>query len=339
MPITRNPENLYTLTDYTTEINSLDRQYSLTPVGMFTSYETTQHSILFDKDSRTTTLLPSVARGPRHSTYGEDEVFETFALRLAYFKHSDYITPEDIQSVRMMGTPDGVKRLDVARATKIEQLRRSYDQSMEYMRFRLITQGKCVTPSAELIADLFTEFGETQTEITLDLTSTEFDLSLAIRQIKRAVRDGLNNGGIMVEPTIYLASEDFDALVTHANVKDAYKYFSATVNPQRDDIIEGFRHAGVNIIPLDGAFNLPTGVSEDIMTVGEGYAVPLSANIYRQYAGPSNKLNGANGGVISDLYAYEYPDPKDENYEMQIEASVLMLVEQPKALVKLNIVK
>ena len=338
MPITRSLTNAYEITDWTREINELDRQYALVPDGVFEQFETTQTSVTFDKDSRTTTLLPSVARGPRGSSYNQDRVFETFALNLAYFKHSDYLTPEDIQGVRMMGTPDGAERIDVARARKLEQIRRDYDMTVEYMKFRCMTQGKCVTPSGLVVADLFSEFGISQTEATWDLTDTAFDLSTAIRDVKRKVRDGLKNGGVMVEPTIYLESSDFDALVSHANVKDAYRYFSATVNPQRDDIIDGFRHAGVMIMPLDGAFNLPDGTTEDVMTAGEGYAVPLGAGIFRQYAGPSNKLSGANGGQIADVYSFEYTDPKDEAIEFQIESSPLVMVTAPAALIKINVV-
>lgn len=339
MPITRSLTNAYELTDWTQEINELDRQYALVPDGVFDQFETTQTSVTFDKDSRTTTLLPSVARGPRGSTYNQDRVFETFSLGLAYFKHSDYLTPEDIQGVRMMGMPDGAERIDVARARKLEQMRRDYDMTTEYMKFRCVTEGKCITPSGVVVADLFSEFSIVQTELTWDLTSTDFDLGVEMRKLKRAVRDGMKNGGITTEPTVYLESSDFDAVITHANVKDAYKYFQATVNPQREDIIDGFRHAGVTMIPLDGAFNLPDGTTEDIMTVGTGFGVPLTAGIFRQYAGPSNKLSGANGGAVADVYAFEYMDPKDEAIEFQIESSPLFMVQTPSALIKINIVK
>lgn len=339
MPITRSLTNAYELTDWTQEINELDRQYALVPDGVFEQFETTQTSISLDKDSRTTTLLPSVKRGPRGSTYNQDRTFDTFTIGLAYFKHSDYLTPEDIQGVRMMGMPDGAERINVARARKLEQMRRDYDMSMEYMKFRCITEAKSITPSGEVSVDTFEEFGLTQTAVTWDLTTTDFDLSVAIRDVKRKVRDGMKNGGVMIEPTILLESSDFDAVVTHANVKDAYKYFNASTNIQRDDIIDGFRHAGVTLMPLDGAFNLPDGTTEDIMTVGTGFAVPLTANIFRQYSGPSNKLSGANQGPVSDLYAYEYADPKDEAIEFQIESSPLFLCTAPSALIKINIVK
>lgn len=337
MAITRDFTNNYQVTEFTREINELDRLFSLTPAGAFEMFETTQNSITFEKDERTTTLIPSVPRGPRGSTYNQDRVFKTFSLPLAYFKHSDYLTPEDIQGVRMFGQPDGVMRIDVARARKLEEMRRSYDQSMEYMKWKLMTTGQCITPNGILVADLFEEFQVTQQEVTLDLTSTDFDLGTVVREIKRKVRDGMKNGGVMVEPVIFLESSDFDALVSHANVKEAYRYFSATVNVERDDIVDGFRTSGVTFRPIDGAFTLPDGTVEPIMTAGVGHAVPPSG-IYRAYSGPSNKLSGANG-PIADLYAYEYLDPKDEGMEFQIEANVLFTVDKPAALIKLNIVK
>lgn len=336
MPITRNPQNLYEVVEWTDEINDLDRQYKLVRDNTFEQRETTQKSIIFDKDERTTTLLASQNRGSRASSYNQERVYDTVALALTYFKHSDYLLPEDIQSVRMKGTPDGAQKIEVAKANKIEQMRRDYDQSMEYMKFRCITQGKTITPDGQVFADMFTEFGATQVNVTWDLTDTDFDLSKEMRKIQRLVRDGLKNGGVMQEPDIYLEASDYDAVLAHDNVKEAYKFYSANPQPLRDDIIMGFRHAGVTMMPLDGSFTLPSGSTEAIMTAGTGYAVPKTGP-YVQWSGPSNKLAGANGGAVADLYLYEYADVRDENIEFQLEAAPLFVHTKPLSSIKITV--
>lgn len=342
MTITRNPDNLYGVVEFTQEINELDRQYSLTPDGLFEMVNTTQTAILFDKDQRTTRLLDSVNRNSRGATYNQDSNFETFSLPLAYFKHIDYLYPEDIRSVRMMGTPDSEMQFNMARAKKIEQIRRDYDQTVEFMKFRCVTTGKCITPNSVELCDMFDEFGLTQTSITWDLTSTDFDIGLEARKLKRLVRDGLKDGGNSVEGsvTVYLEAADFDALVAHANVKEAYKFYQSTVSPLRDDITEGFSTVGLNLVPRDGSFTKQDGTTEDIMTEGVGYAVPLMDGIFRGYAGPHNKLpNFPSTNGIQDLYLWEKMDDEGESWKYTLEAAPLYVHTRPAASIKINIVK
>lgn len=345
MSITRDPSNLFGVVEYTKEINELDRQYSLVPDGLFEMSNTTQTAIIFDKDERSTTLLSSVHRNSRGSTYNQDRNFKTYSLPLAYFKHTDYLYPEDVRSVRMMGTPDEEVQLNMARAKKIEQMRRDYDQTMEYMKFRCITQAKCISPNGVVFADLYDEFGETQVEVTWDLTDANFDLGLEARKLKRLMRDGMKDGGNAVDGlnTVYIEATDYDALVGHANVKDAYRDYAAIVSPLRDDVTEGFTTNGLRLQPLDGSFTVRDNdgdiQTEDIMTVGEAYAVPLKQGIFRGWAGPHNKLpNFSTNSGVQDLYLWEKLDSEGEFWKYQLESSPLMVHTRPLATIKINIV-
>jgi hypothetical protein len=338
MAITRSFSNANEVTEYTQEINALDRQFTaLIPENLITKFDAPYKTVTFQKDTRTTTLLESVNRGGKGTTWNQDRVWDEFEIRLAYFKHSDRLTPEDIDSVRAWGLPDGVERIDAARVRKLENMRRAFEQTMEYMKWKMATTGQCVTPSGQLVVDMFAEFGITQTEVTWDLTSSSFDLSAALRDLQNKTADNLAMGGEAMPFEVNLSTADFDALIAHANVKDTYKYFSATVNPQRDNIVDGFRHAGVFIRPRYGAFNLPTGVTEKLLEDGAGYSIPM-APIYRQYAGTAFKLSQVNGGQIAEMYVNQYADPRDEYLELVLESSPLFVSERPAATIKINVV-
>lgn len=342
MPQTRNPQNLYEIVEYTGIINELDRQYTLAPEGLFTMNNTEEKAILFDKDERNTTLLSSVNRRSRGSTYSQDTNYETFTLPLAYFKHTDYLYPEDIRSVRMRGTPDSTKQEAQARLIKIEQMRRDFDQTMEFMKFRCMTTARCVSPNGVVFADMFSEFGYTQQEVTWDLTDANFDLGLEARKLKRLMRDGLKNGGNSVENmnTVYLESTDYDALVAHANVKEAYRDYAAIVSPLRDDVTEGFRTVGLNLVPKDGSFNLPDGTSENILDAGTGYAVPLTQGVFEGWAGPHNKLPSVfpTTSGIQDVYLWEQLDQSGEFWKFQMESAPLFVHKRPLSSIKINVI-
>lgn len=338
MAITRDPQNLYGLVEHTDIINDLDRQFAIFPDSMFEMRNTNQTAIIFDVDDRTTTLIPSMDRGARQATYGKDSNFRTHALPLAYFKHSDRIVPEDLLSVRRRGTPDDVETIDLVRLEKLTNMRRAWDQTAEFMKLRAVTTGQCVSPNGVVYADMFTEFGVTQDVVDFELSVATTDVAAKVRQVMRLMRDGLKNGGIMTRPTVYVPVDFFDALTSHPNVKEAYKYFQATnqangIQPLRDDLGESFVFAGVEFRSLDGSFTLPDGTASKLLEDSVGYAVPNAQGIYKGWSGPSNKLRMING-AISDTYVWEREALDGEGYDLEMEAAPLFVNTKPKATIK-----
>jgi len=61
---------------------------------------------VFDKNTYNITLLPQVNRGSHSQTTGKERKSETFSLPLAYFKHLDTLTAEDILGWRAPGRTD-----------------------------------------------------------------------------------------------------------------------------------------------------------------------------------------------------------------------------------------
>jgi len=337
MPATHNPENFNNLIDMTAEINQIDRQYAIFDDSLFDFRPTAQTAILFDINSTETTLLPASERGTRGSTYGKDDVVETRALPLGYFKHSDVVTQEDVLGIRQPGTPDGARRVDVAVAEKLEKMRRQADQTLEYMKLKAVSEGKCVSPDGVVYADMFTEFGITRTTVALDVGTASTDLQSKLREIRRTVRNNLKNGGFFNGIDIYLAADLYDDFVSHDSMKDAYKYYSATVNPLRDDVTDMFVTNGVRIFSLDGSFKLPTGSTANLVDDSTGFVVPRVDGLFRGYYGPSSKLSRTNRlDGVEKLYAFRYDDGRDEALEMSIEMAPLVFPTEVGALLKLT---
>ena len=339
MPITRDPQDLNGIVDYTDEINLLDRQFMIFDDSLFDIRQTSQKAVIFDRNETETTLLPAVSRGPKGSTYGKEDKVDTYSLPLAYFKHSEYITTEDIQSVRRHGTPDSVETIDLVRAEKLEKLRRQVDQTMEYMKLQAV-KGVTKSPDGAVFADMFAEFGVSQDTIDFDLGTNTTDVAGKIRQLRRLLRENLQNGGFVNGIDIYVDPIFFDKLISHDTIKEAYKYYSATdqlrqAQPLRDNLNDVFTFGGVRFISLDGSFKLPNGTTEQLIADDTGHVVPNAPGLFRGWTGPSNKLNMANRAG-ADMYSWSYADPKGEFEEMQVETAPLMICTRPKALIKLT---
>ena len=344
MATTRSYGNGFQLVDWTQEIQNVDNQAGLIGgMDIFKTTGTTQTAIVFDKSLNDTTLLPQVSRRSRDITKGNDRQVSTFSLPLAYFKHSDYITPEDVQGWRMPGTPDAPEQLARVRIQKLTDMKAQVEQTLEYMRLQAI-KGISATPDGAVLANMFTEFGVTQQVIDFDLGNAATDVTAKISQLKRYLSTNLKTGAAMQgKPRVVVDSSFFDKLISHPQVRQAYLYYAANFNVNRDETstyatwgsVDQFEFKGVIFITYDFVFKLPSGATENAVAANTGHVIPVVRDLFRGYYGPSNKLGGANG-VGVEMFAYEFTDPKDEFHEMQVETSPLFFATQPQVLVKLT---
>lgn len=335
--------NSFKNADFVEGITETPLQYGyINSQSYFASRSTNQTAIIFDKDYSAVTLLPQVNRGDKSATQGKERTADTFALKLAYFKHADRLTGEDIQSWRQVGSTDN-ETLARATAEKLTDMRRTWDQTQEYMKLQAL-KGIFKTPDGAVVADMFAEFGITQTQIDFALGTATTDIDAKIRLLKTTIAKAVKNGGaiggveVLVDPVFY------DKLISHANIKNAYQYYVNTGKQAlRDDmtsymswgIMDHFEHRGVTFISYDASFNLPNGTVEEAFAPSSGLAVAKGVrDLFRGYSGPSNKLSEANQPG-QELFMRTYVDPKDEYVEFEIESSPLYFATRPASLIKI----
>lgn len=343
MSITRDPNSFSHLVEWTEEINEVDNQFGyLNAKGIFDMRPTSQNSVLFDRNINTITLLPDADRATRQGSFGKDREVDTFALPLAKFKHSDFITNEDIQGQRRPGDQGVEESLERVRAEKLSDLRLAVDQTKEYMKIQAI-KGKTITPSGTVLADMPTLFGLAGNDVkeidfVLGTAATEIDNKIS--ELKRHIATNLKGAGplqgieVLVDPTF------FDKLISHAKMKEIYLNSTSNVRYQEDmskymqwGIMDSFTVRGVTFLSYDAVFNMPDGTTEVAIAANQGHAIPVARGMFRGYNGPSDKLSAANSPG-QDMFAYEFRDPRDENHEMQVQAAPLMFATKPGALVR-----
>lgn len=333
--------NSFKNTDFVEGITTTPLQYGyINSRGWFDTKSTNQTAIIFDKDFSTTTLLPQVNRGDKASTQGKERAAETFALKLAYFKHEDRLTGEDIQGHRMVGRTDNET---IARATgeKMTDMRLALDQTNEYMRLQAI-KGIFKTPDGQVMANMFTEFGITQTSIDFALGTTTTDVDAKIGLLKRTVAKNVLNGGAIGGVEVMVDPEFFDKLIRHGSVKNAYQYYiNSGKQVLRDDmseymkwgIMDVFEHRGVRFISYDATFTLPNGTTELAFAPSTGTALAVGVrDLFRGYYGPSAKLSGANQPG-QEVFVKTTVDPDDEFVRFEIEAAPLYFCTKPASIV------
>jgi hypothetical protein len=337
--------NSFKNADFVDSISQVPLQYGyINSQNLFQVKSTNQTAIVFDKDYANVTLLPQVNRGAKASTEGHERKADTFALKLAYFKHEDRLTNEDIQSWRVPGSTDS-ETYGRATAEKMTDMRRAWDQTQEYMKLQAL-KGVFKTPDGTVVADMYGEFDISQTQIDFLLGTSTTNVDSIIRQLKKAVATNVMNGGaisglqVLVDPLFY------DKLISHPNVKNAYQFYMAQGNGNavlRDDttsymqwgIMDAFQLRGVKFVSYDATFNLPGGTTEQAFADNSGIAFAEGVrDLFRGYAGPSNKLSEANQPG-QEIFVRQYIDPRDEFVEFEMEAAPLYFPTRPASIIKL----
>lgn len=330
--------------DFVEGITQTPLQYGyINSLNDFNVKSTNQTAIIFDRDYSNITLLPQVNRGDRASTQGKDRTADTFALKLAYFKHSDRITGDDIQSWRKPGfTMD--QTLAGVTAEKLEDMKRAWNQTQEYMKLQA-KKGVMKTPDGAVVADMFSEFGITQTEIAFELGTATTDIDKKIRLLKSAIAKNVMNGGAIGGVEVLVDPVFFDKLISHPNIKNAYvQYANSGKQVLRDDlteymkwgIMDHFEHRGVKFVSYDATFNLPNGTTEVAFADSTGLATAMGVkDLFRGYHGPSVKMTEANQPG-QELFMRVYPDSRDEFVEFEMEASPLYFCTRPASLIKVT---
>ena len=355
MAIVRTLTNGNKVTDWTEEVNEIDNMYGVVnQMGLFgTGTGTSQESVIFEKNYKTSELIPQTSRRGKPHSKGKDRQSAMFSLALPYFSYQEYITPSDIQGQRKLGTPDSAQDLASAIAIKLEDMRDNVDQTKEFMKICAL-QGITVDPEYNVIANMFTEFGldAANFDVDWDLSDPAFDVDGAIRNLRRAVSKNVKAGGRVGNVHMIVTPEFFDALVKHPKIREAYLHYSA--NPQSDvvrgnlqqftdfGVVDTFVHQGFQFVSYEPEFTLPSGdtvrgfgeAGRDLGRGAETASMGLVMvdgvrDLYRSYYGPSNTLSGANQ-IGQEQFVYQWNDTKDKFVEMELEMSPLYVCMKPQ---------
>src|SRR3990172_1233547 len=340
MSVIRSYFDSFKTEEMTDAINSIENQYGyVNSRNYFNMKSTGQTAIILDVNKHNITLLPQVNRGVHSATQGKERDVQTFALKLAYFKHQDKLMTEDIQGWRQPGE-EIQETLARATAEKLQDMRMAADQTSEYMKLQAF-KGVFKTPEGTTVADMFTEFGVTQKQIDFLLVTTTTDVDAKIAELKRYIAANVKQGGAISGVEVLVDPIFFDKLISHPQIRDAWKFYQNSGTQRlRDDladymkwgVTDVFEHRGVRFLTYDAVFNLPNGTTEQAVADDTGHAYGLGVrDLFRGYNGPSNKLSQANQPG-REMFVRQYVDPRDEFVDFELEMAPLYFCTKPASL-------
>lgn len=333
--ITRNfgSAGQFQVADYTGEILMVPNQWGiLNQSGLFMEEGVSEYSVQFEQTTRDGALIVDKVRGERASA-GKEQGSKLFSWAVPHFPYDDYISPNDIKGKRMYGSADQEETLAAVRARRLARIAQNHAWTLEYARFQLLTAGTVYAPSGTVSMNFFTELGVARKEIDWDLDTSTTDVVAKAEEVIAHIQDNANGENIQ-GVVAYCSAAFFSALISHANVKAAYTYYSSTQEPLRNrlggntTLYRTFDYAGIHFVEVRGNY-----ASNAFIPVKDAVFVPVGTEIFKTFLAPANKFDFL-GSVGERMYAFEFASERGEKITIESEANFLNAVTKPAMMVR-----
>lgn len=334
MAVQRSYTNAFEVVDLTPELNLVPNTWGLiNSLGIFRDEGVSQHTITVESTAGTLGLITDQVRGARNLV-NKDELRTIRAFNIPHFPVDDGVSPEDVQGKRAYGS-DNVETTDAVIARKLERIRRNHAITREFARAYAITNGAIWAPNGTVVGNYYTEFGVTRKSIDFTLGTATTDVLAKSEEGLAHIQDNMLTGEVIDRVIVLCSPEFFSKLISQANVKDAFKFYSSTQEPLRDRLGSGlyrrFVFGSIEYIEYRGAYN-----GQRLIPAGEAYMLPVgTTDTFITYNSPAMKFGEVNT-LGEEMYAFTYYDPRDEKIAIQTEQNMLHLIRRPQAVVQLT---
>jgi len=324
----------YTLASLTEAINLIPNLWGrLQEYDLFPAEGITTRDIAIDLVNEYLTILPEKEPGSP-ATVGRNEDRSVLSFRVPHIPHEELVLPADVQGRRAPGQI-GPDSMTLAYQRKVEAGRRKFALTLEYLRMGAL-KGIIIGGSGKTLYNLYSVFGITQKSVDFVLGTATTDIDAKINEVLRHIEDNLL-GEVMTGAKALVSPEFFDKLISHPNIKEAYKYYSATgAQPLREDVRRMFPHKGLVFEEYRGSGQLANGSTARFIAAGEGHVCPLgTTQTFKTYFAPANKDEFVNT-VGMEAYAWPVRTGDERGWRIIMESNPLPLCRRPHVLVKLT---
>ena len=303
-------------------------------MGIFEPVPSTTTMITVENYKGTLALVPNTPRGG-NGNYSKRDTRYVRTFQALHLPLSDRIYADEIQNIRAFGSMTDLQIGMNEIEKRMKRLRASVETTVEYNRINALRGIILDSDGATVLTNLFTEFGITQTVVDFVLGTAGTEMLLKCTAVRDAIQVELGAVGTDdVEVVCLCGGTFFDRFVTHATVKDAYKYYQErgqNENPMREDLrYKGFRFGNITFIKYRGSVS---GVS--FVAASEGYFFPVNVpDIFVQALAPADYVETANTPGLP-LYAKQAMDPMFKKFvEVEVQSNPFAFCTRPGVLVK-----
>jgi hypothetical protein len=328
-PFANNAFNMIALTD---AINILPNNYGRAEsLGIFKTKSTRFRHIAVEERNGVLNLLPTQLPGaPATVGIRGKRAIRTFTI--PHIPHEDVVLPEEVQGIRAFGSETELMGISDVLTDHLQSMRNKHAITLEHLRMGAL-KGKILDADGTVLIDLFSEFGIQEKTINFALSTPTTDIKAKCLELIRYVEDNLK-GEYMTEIRALVSSEFFDALTSHAKVKEAYERWQDGAL-FRTDVRSGFTFAGITFEEYRGQATDPDGNVRRFIAANQGHAFPMGTlETFVTYFAPAD-FNETVNTLGKPLYAKQEPRRFDRGTDLHTQSNPLPMCLRPAVLVKL----
>lgn len=279
-------------------------------------------------------LLAQGERGAPGSVQGTKKP-KSIIFSIPHIPHYGSVKPSDIQDRRRPGTTV-LKTMTDVMDEKLQSIRDSHALTLEYYRMGAV-KGIIVDADGDTVYNLYTEFGITQKVIDFALNNAATDVMSKCRELVRHMEDNLKGEVMTGAPRCLVSGEFFDALISHAKVKEWFVNWQTAATISQQDPRKGFLFGGVIFEEYRATASKPNGDSTRFIAAKEGHAFPEGTfNTFETTFAPADTINTANMPPDAEVFISQKILDHGKGIEIYSESDPLPLCKRPALLVKVT---
>lgn len=332
MALYTSPTSNFNVVDRTNEILVLPQNPTLmSDSGMWNEEFLTTRTVTFEERGGHLFIVKDQVPGTAPQTTGND-LRKLHSYPMSHHPFLDALLPQDIATVLRPGAlaPE-LDSKDRALMEKMVRIRKSYDRTMNFARFRTVANGSIWAPNGTIAGNFYTDFGITRQSVNFDLATATTDIIDKCNQVIANFQAQATEGQEIQRVVAYCSPGFFTALISHPKVQAAYNLYSAVAPQQisrdraggmglyRRFVFSNIEFIEVNTI-IDGTPLVDTDTAVFIADDGDG--------AFMTYYGPANRFGFVNTQAVS-TYMWSYEDPRGTQVTIEAESNFINVMRRP----------
>lgn len=278
-------------------------------------------------------VLATAARGSHQNTEHSNK--RTLkAVQVPHVpQHSD-LNADDILGVRAFGSSDQLETMAGKVSARLKQHQRNHDVTLEMHRAGAIC-GKIREPNGDVILNLFSHFGITETTLEFDWSASGGAIQAKCRDLTNLMEDNLQ--GTVHSGIVALCDDTwFRAMLTNTEIRDSYDrwqngQFLRDGLPGRNEL---FSWGGISWYNYRGKVGNTSFLNADGETGGFCRFIPMGVDgLFRETMAPADYMETVNT-LGKRFYAKQERMPFDKGIRFESQTNVLYVCTRPSALIK-----
>ncbi len=233
MALYTSPTSNFEVVDRTNELLLMPQNWTLmNDSGMWNEDFLATKTVTFEERNGTLFIVKDQVPGAPPQTTGND-LRKLHSYPMSHHPFMDALLPQDIATVLRPGalTPE-LDTKERALMAKMEKIRKSYDRTLNFARFRTLAAGAIWAPNGTIAGNFYTDFGVTRQNVDFDLANASSDIIAKCEAVISNFQAQATEGQEINRVVAYCSGGFFSALIGHAKVQSAYNLYAA-VAPQQ----------------------------------------------------------------------------------------------------------